>query len=91
MARTRKSEQHPPSIKVNVTLKVGKDVLRKMRILAAEKDTSISGLVIDLINEQSTQSGNYEASMKRAIALMNSGIELNWEKPLSRDELHERR
>jgi hypothetical protein len=91
MAKTKELEKHAASTKVNLTIKIGKDVLRKMRILAAERDTSVSGLVADIINEKSAQSGSYEAAMKRAIALMNSGVELNWEKPLSRDELHERR
>ncbi len=39
MAKTKKLEEQAASIKVNVTLKIGKNILRKMRlILAMEKD-----------------------------------------------------
>jgi hypothetical protein len=90
MAKTKELEMQPASSKVNLTIKIDKALLRKIRILAAEKDTSISALVADAIEQRSTQSGRYEEAKRRAIARMNSGIELNWEKPLSRDELHER-
>jgi hypothetical protein len=91
MAKTKKLEEQAASIKVNVTLKIGKDILRKMRILAAEKDTSMSGLIAEIINEKSTQSRSYEESMKRAIALMNEDFDGVWERGYTRDELHERR
>jgi predicted transcriptional regulator len=91
MAKTKETEKHPASTKVNVTIKIDKDLLRKIRIIAAEKDTSISALVAEVFEQTSTQSGRYEEAMKRAIARLNEGIELNWEKPLSRDEMHERR
>jgi predicted transcriptional regulator len=91
MAKT-KELQKQASTKVNLTIKIDKALLRKMRIIAAEKGTSISALVVDAINEQSTRSGSYEESMKRAIALMNEGLGGSvWERGYSRDELHERR
>lgn len=90
VAKTRELGKQPASTKVNLTIKIEKDLLRKIRIIAAEKDTSISSIVADAIEQQSTQSGRYEEAKRRAIARMNSGVELNWEKPLSRDELHER-
>jgi predicted transcriptional regulator len=90
MAKTRQLEKQPASTKVNLTIKIEKDLLRKIRIIAAEKDTSISAIVADAIEQQSTQSGRYEEARRRAIARMNSGVKLNWEKPLSRDEMHER-
>ena len=91
MAKTKETEKLPASTKVNLTIKIDKDLLRKIRIIAAEKDTSISALVAEAFEQTSTQSGRYEEAMKRAIARLNEGIELNWEKPHSRDEMHERR
>lgn len=90
MAKTKEPKKHAPSTKVNVTIKLDKDLLRKIRILAAERDTSISALVADAIEKQSTQSGHYEAAMQRALALMEKGIP--FEGPmLTREQMHERR
>jgi hypothetical protein len=91
MARTRELNKRIDSGKVNLTVKIDKDLLRKIRVVAAEQGRSISALVSDFILEKYSKSESYEEARKRAIALMNSGIELNWEKPLSRDEIHERR
>jgi hypothetical protein len=98
MAKTKDFEKHSTSTekkstpaKVNLTIKIDKDLLRKIRILAAEKGTSISAMVTDAFDQQSTQSGNYEASKRRAIALMNEPLGGVWERGYTRDELHERR
>jgi predicted transcriptional regulator len=93
MAKTKALEKQPAaSTKVNLTIKIDKALLRKIRILAAEKDTSISALVADAIEQQSTESGHYEESMKRAIALMDKGLGNSiWERGYTRDDLHERR
>jgi Family of unknown function (DUF6364) len=91
MAKTKESDKQSDPTKTNLTIKIDKDLLRKVRVVAAEEGVSISALFSDLIQEKYSKTKSYEAAMKRAIALMNSGIELNWEKPLSRDEMHERR
>lgn len=91
MTKTKGSENRTESNKVNLTIKIDKDLLRKIRVIAAEEGTSISALVAGIIKEKSTKSARYEEAKRRAIALMNNGIALNWEKPLSRDEMHERR
>ena len=90
MTKTKEPEKQAASNKVNLTLKIGRDVLRKLRILAAEKDTSISSLVSDIINEKSTQSGRYEEAMRHSLTLMEVGIP--FEGPmLTREQMHERR
>jgi predicted transcriptional regulator len=89
MAKT-KSPENTASTKINVTIKLDKDLLRKTRILAAEKDTSISAVVADALKQQSTQSGRYEEAKRRAMALMEEGIP--FEGPmLTREQMHERR
>jgi hypothetical protein len=90
MAKAKALDKRSSKNKVNVTVKIDKDLLRKIRIIAAEEGTSISGLVTEIFEERSTKSERYEQARKRALALMNSGVPLNWEKPLSRDEVHER-
>jgi hypothetical protein len=91
MAKAKTLDERSSKNRVNVTIKIDKDLLRKIRVIAAEEGTSISGLVTEAFEERSTKSERYEQARKRALALMNSGVQLNWEKPLSRDEVHERR
>jgi hypothetical protein len=90
MVKTKEFDKQIDS-KVNLTVKIDKDLLRKIRVVAAEEGKSISALFSNFIQEKYSKTDSYEEARKRAIALMNSGIELKWEKPLSRDEMHERR
>ena len=85
--------------KANLTLRLDKDVIRRIRIRAAEQGVSISAAVAAKFEEPAESTflvtridpKSYEAAMKRAIALMNKGLPGKWEKPLTRDEMHERR
>lgn len=78
------------AIKANITIKLDKELLREARILAAEKDTSISAIVAGELEEAVRKRKDYERAKKRALAILHEGRELNWERPRSRDELHER-
>ena len=90
MAKTKNSENRTASNKVNLTINIDRDLLRKIRVIAAEEGTSISALVADIITEKSTKSGRYEEAKRRALALMEKGIPS--EGPmLTRGQMHERR
>lgn len=76
-------------MKQNVTVSLGKDLIQKLRIIAAKRATSISRLLskeLELIVERSE---HYENAKRRAIAAMDSGFHLGG-KPVNRDDLHER-
>jgi hypothetical protein len=77
-------------MKANITLKLDKELIREARILAAEQGTSISALLAAKLEEAVRKRRDYEAAKKRALAILHEGSELNWKKPRSRDELHER-
>jgi len=85
-----KTKESKPKQKTNVTLKLDRDLLREVRIMAAEKDTSISALLTVHLQEIVKNRGGYEEAKNRAIARMRKGWNLGWQKPKSRDELHER-
>ena len=85
-----KTKESKPKQKTNVTLKLDRDLLREVRIMAAEKDTSISALLTVHLQEIVKNRGGYEEARNRAIARMRKGWNLGWQKPKSRDELHER-
>jgi hypothetical protein len=80
----------PMSKKTNITLKLDTDLLRSIKVLAAQKGTSVSALLTEKLAEAVKENDHYEQSMKRSIARMKQGWDLGWKKPKSRDELHER-
>lgn len=77
-------------MKTNITLKIDSDLLREAKILAATEGTSISAMLADRLHEIVRERKGYERARRSALARLRSGYELNWVKPLSRDELHER-
>jgi hypothetical protein len=76
--------------KQNVTISLSKQVLKKARILAARRETSISGL---LAHEIECLVGNeevYERAERQAMALLDNGFHLGGVIRAGRDEWHER-
>ena len=76
--------------KTNITLKLDAELLKAVRVLAAEQGTSVSALMTAKLQEAVKDKGEYEKAMRRAMALMRESTALGWQKPRSRDELHER-
>jgi len=77
-------------MKTNITLKLDATLLREVRILAAEQDTSISALLAARLEEIVRQRKTYDRARKRALARLREGLDMQWTPPRSRDELHER-
>lgn len=75
--------------KQNVTLSLSRRTLRKARILAARRDTSISGLLSQELELLVANEEAYERSERQALVLLDQGFHLGG-KTASRDELHER-
>jgi len=78
------------NVKNNITLKIETQLLREARILAAKEGTSISALVTSRLEQIVRESKAYERARRRARARLLEGFDLRWERPRSRDELHER-
>ena len=77
-------------MKTNITLKLDRDLLRKARVLAAEKDTSVSALVTEQLEKAVREREGYAQAKRRALALLKKGFGLGYKALASRDELHER-
>jgi hypothetical protein len=77
-------------MKTNITLKLDRDLLRKAKILAAEKETSVSGLVAEQLERAVRDSEGYEQARRRALARMKRASHLGYTPPASRDEFYER-
>lgn len=77
-------------VKTNITLKLDSDLLREAKVLAAETGTSVSALLAERLEQVVRERKGYERARKSAIARLRAGIDLQWRRPASRDELHER-
>ena len=77
-------------MKTNVTLKLDADLLREVRVVAAEEGRSISALLADRLEAIVRERKAFDKARRRALARLREGIDLQWTPPTSRDELHER-
>jgi hypothetical protein len=77
-------------MKSNVTLKLDSEILRQVRIIAAEEGSSISGLLASKLEEIVKQRSSYARAKKRALAQLRNATDHGWVRPASRDELYER-
>jgi predicted transcriptional regulator len=77
-------------MKTNITLKIDSELLREAKILAAMEDTSISAMLAEQLEQVVRQRKGYEKARRGALARLQTGFDLKWTPPRSRDELHER-
>ena len=77
-------------MKTNITLKLDSEILREVRIWAAEEGSSISGLLAAKLREMIRDRKGYTRARKRALARLRKASDLGWTPPAGRDELHER-
>jgi hypothetical protein len=77
-------------MKQNVTISLDRQTIRKAKIVAARRDTSISGLLAQQIEILVGEEEAYEHAERQALALLDEGLHLGGTAPVSREELHER-
>ncbi len=76
----------------NVTLSLPKVLLHKAKLVALNRQTSLSGLLTQLLADEVAREDAYAQASRRHRLLLEEGIDLgtngatNWK----RDELHER-
>jgi hypothetical protein len=75
----------------NITVSVDEETYRRARIVAAERDTSVSGLVKEFLNGIESKEARFERLLQKERALRESITDFDAQDRLSRDELHERR
>ena len=56
--------------KQNITLRLSKQTIHKARVLAAQRSTSISGLLTSQIEQLTETEDDYDRAMRDAFALM---------------------
>jgi hypothetical protein len=78
------------NLKQNITISLEKGLLRKAKVLAARRETSISGLLSQQIEALAGEEEAYERARSEAMKLLEKGFHLGGGRMASRDELHER-
>lgn len=76
----------------NVTLAIPKDILRKAKILAVQKNTSLSGLLAQTLTDLVAHQDAYEQARQRNLTLLKSGFDLGTQGQIAwnREGLHDR-
>jgi hypothetical protein len=76
----------------NVTLAIPKDILRKAKILAIHRNTSLSGLLSQTLAELVSREEGYEQARRRSREMLKTGFDLGTQGQISwkREDLHER-
>ena len=77
-------------MKQNVTLSIEKEIIKKGKVVAARKDTSISKMLADLLESMIASDERYEAAKRSAFQLLNKGIPLGGNINWKREDLYER-
>ncbi len=77
-------------MKQNVTVSLDRETVRKARILAARRDTSISGLVAAQIEALVSEDEAYDGAKREALALLDNGFHLGGVPRRDRAQLHDR-
>lgn len=77
-------------MKQNVTVSLDRQTVRKAKILAARRETSISGLVAAQIEAMVDADEAYEQAKRQALALLDQGFHLGGRHSADRTTFHER-
>lgn len=76
----------------NVTLSLPRDLIRQVKRVAADRDTSISALLTEALSRIADEDRRYATARKHALAAMKSARSLGTggQRVWTRDQLHER-
>ena len=79
-------------MKQNVTLALPADTVRRLKVLAAERGSSISRMLTEQLDALLDRESGYERAKRRSLRTLEHGWDLgtNGQITWSRDELHER-
>jgi predicted transcriptional regulator len=79
-----------PVMKQNITLTVDKEIIRKSKVLAAKKDTSVSKLLADSLTRVVENEESYEAAKRNGLHRLRKGFRLGGAGIWKREELYDR-
>lgn len=74
----------------NITIRLDQRTVRRAKVLAAKRNTSISRLIAQQIETLVGDDDAYEQAHRRALALLDRGLHLGGRIEASRDQWHDR-
>lgn len=76
----------------NITLAIPKEILLKVKLLAVQRQTSVSSLLTTTLEDLVRQEDAYLHARQRHLQLLEQGLDLGTQGDIRirRDELHER-
>ena len=77
-------------MKQNITLSVEKDIILKGKVIAARKQSSISKMMSEYLNELVDNEDRYEAAKRSALRTIKKGFHLGGHRNWKREDLYER-
>jgi hypothetical protein len=77
-------------MKQNITLSLEKDLIKKGKVIASKKETSLSWLLSDFLKRIINEEEHYELSKRKAINILDNGYHLGGKITCSKEALHER-
>lgn len=77
-------------MKQNVTLSIEKELIKKGKVVAARRDTSVSRMLADLLKSMVETEERYEAAKRSASQLLMKGYRLGGKITWRREDLYDR-
>lgn len=77
-------------MKQNITLSIEKEIIKKGKIIAAQKDTSISKMLSEQLKQIIDREEQYEAAKRSALQTLKKGFRLGGKITWKREDLYER-
>ena len=77
-------------MKQNITLSLEKELIKKGKIIAAKKDTSVTKMLSNLLRQIVEKEEQYEAAKRSALQTLKKGFHFGGERPWKREDLYER-
>ena len=76
--------------KQNLTVSLERETIQKAKILAARKNTSVTRLLADYVEEMVAEDERYNAARKTALEYMDKGFPMGGQIAADREDWHER-
>ncbi|MBU4319245.1 MAG: hypothetical protein KKF30_18455 [Proteobacteria bacterium] len=73
----------------NITLSLEKEILQRGKIIAAQKNTSVSKMLGDLLKEMTEKEQAYEAAKRKALQHLQKGYHLGGKIEWTREALYD--
>ena len=77
-------------MKQNITLSIDQNLIKKVKVMAAQRQTSISGMLSDELRKIVQETEKYQWAKRRAINNLKKGFHFGGGSMHSREDLHER-